>query len=159
MASRTVFNQIYNVDRFRLTGDVTYSEYVHAMGSERARAVRVLPPDYPDITVRFRYHICSHEAFQTYCAPSLPWHAFATRTFASPLEAIKELYTRRDLYWCAGCAKPLFLVIPAMFMKRTMVFNNSFFVFQISCLPLNSKLCPRSKFKILNYNPGLRHAE
>jgi hypothetical protein len=136
MASRTIFTQIYNVDRFRLRRDVTYSEYVHAIDSERARADRVLPPDYPDITVRFRYQLCSHEAFHPYCASSLPWHASATRTFDSPLEAISELYAQRNLYWCAGCAKPLFFGLPAIFMKRTMVFNHSFFSFSKSLASL-----------------------
>jgi hypothetical protein len=30
------------------------------------------------------------------------------RTFSSPEEAFSALYSRRDLYWCTWCEKPLF---------------------------------------------------
>jgi hypothetical protein len=103
LSSRTVFTLTYNADRFRLTRNVTHSEFVHAVNSERVRVDRGLPPDYPDTTVRFRYRLCSHEAFHPYCTPSLPCHASSTRTFDSPADAISELYSRRSLYWCAGC--------------------------------------------------------
>jgi hypothetical protein len=155
LASRTAFTLTVSADRFRLTRNVTHSEYVHAVDSGRPRGDCVLPPEYPDITVRFRYRLSSIEAFHPYCAPSLPWHASATRTFDSPVQAIRELYLLRSLFWCAGCR--CFFEIRARFTKRTMVCNHYFF----SQNPL-----PPSKFEIMSsfkiQNPklyqGLRQA-
>jgi hypothetical protein len=112
MASRTVFTMTRNVDRLTFTRDVTHSEFVHAVNSERASVDRGRPPDYPDITVRYTYHTGSGFPFHPYCNHSLPWHVSATRTFGSPEEAISELYLHKDLYWCAGCARPLFFRNP-----------------------------------------------
>jgi hypothetical protein len=108
MASRNFFTMTNNVDRFRLTRDVTHSEFVQAVNSRRARVDMDLPPDYPDITVRFRYRECSRFPFHYECDPSLPWHASATTTFTSPEEGISELFSHKDLYWCAGCERPMF---------------------------------------------------
>jgi hypothetical protein len=43
MASRTLFGLSLNPDRFEMTRDVTYSEFVHAVKSGWARASRCLP--------------------------------------------------------------------------------------------------------------------
>jgi hypothetical protein len=112
LASRTAFTVTNNADRFRLTRNVTHSEYVHAVSTGLVRSDRGLPPEFPEITVRFRYQLGTHEIFHPFCAPSLPWHATAIRTFSSREEAVGEIYSRRNLYWCAGCERPLFFRTP-----------------------------------------------
>jgi hypothetical protein len=112
LVSRAAHTLTYNVDRFRLTRTVTYSEYVHAVDSGRAIVDRVLPPDYPVIITRFRLHLGSLHAYHPYYDPSQPWHTSATTTYDSPVEAILDVYSRRCLFWCAGCEMPLFFRNP-----------------------------------------------
>jgi hypothetical protein len=108
MASRTVFSLSLNPDRFELTREATHREFGHAVNLGRARADRCLPPDFPNLTLRFRYSTGSNQLYHSHCSPSLPWLAVATRTFASSVEELRELYSHRDQYWCAWCEKPLF---------------------------------------------------
>jgi hypothetical protein len=137
MVSRTALTLTINVDRFRLRRNVTLSEYVYAVDSGRVRVDRVLPPEYPDITVRFRYRICSHEAFHPYCAPSLPWHASATRTYDSPRRQSRSSTRGETCIGVRGARGRCSFERLAMFtMKRTMVFNHSFFCFPKSVASL-----------------------
>jgi hypothetical protein len=108
MASRTLFSLCLRPERFELTREVIHSEFVHAIHSERAQVERCLPPGFPTLTLHFTYQYCSHLPFHPWCNPTLPWHATVRRTFDSPEEAFSELYSRRDLYWCTWCEKPLF---------------------------------------------------
>jgi hypothetical protein len=112
LASHTVFAITIIVDRFRLTRNVTHAEYVHAINTGRVRPSRGLPPEFPDITVRFRYAPGAGEIFHPFCAPSLPWHSTSITTFNSREEAVSGLYSHRNLYWCAGCERPLFFRTP-----------------------------------------------
>jgi hypothetical protein len=145
MASRTVFTVTRNVDRFRLTRNVTHSEFVHSVNSGWASVDRGLPPDYPDITVRYRYHTGSGFPFHPYCNPSLDWHVSATRTFGSPEEAISELAQRLILV-CGVCEAA---VLQKPLRNSSMCGRwrlAIFLVFPNQLPPLNSKLSPRSQF-------------
>jgi hypothetical protein len=110
MASRTLLSLSLQPERFELTREVTHSEFVHAVDSERARVERCLPPGFRTLTLRFTYQYCSHLPFHPWYNPTLPWQAIVRRTFGSPEEAFSELYSRQDLYWCTWCEKPLFFL-------------------------------------------------
>jgi hypothetical protein len=57
MTSNVVFTLTYNTDRFVVTRDVTFQHYVYPVYSERAMIAVVIPPDFPYITLTFRYNL------------------------------------------------------------------------------------------------------
>jgi hypothetical protein len=70
VTSRAVFNFVYNLERFALTVDTTYSEYKFAVTSKRVRLVPIptmnsLPPEYPFMEIIFHlrcpFYMLHHE--------------------------------------------------------------------------------------------------
>jgi hypothetical protein len=57
---------------FVLTRDVTYEQCVSALTSKRSTVTGLLPPDFPYISIRFRYRIYSGRSDHLYCSPALP---------------------------------------------------------------------------------------
>jgi hypothetical protein len=53
---------MYNVERFQLTANTTYEEYVFAVMSDNARVANLLPIEYPMIRIWFR---CGPVRFET----------------------------------------------------------------------------------------------
>jgi hypothetical protein len=95
---------------FEVTRDVTYGQYVSALSSGLARAVGLLPPDFPNVSVRFQYANHHTRPYHPHYRPELPWQAAAYRSFGSAADAISDLYVHRDQYWCAWCDRTLFFI-------------------------------------------------
>jgi hypothetical protein len=103
---------MYNLERFELTADTTYSEYKFAVTSKRVRLVPVpsmnlLPPEYPfmEITFCFRYPLYKlhHE-----CPGRGLWHGQFSNMFSTTSDAINTLVNDKDRFWCRFCGRPLF---------------------------------------------------
>jgi hypothetical protein len=52
-ASNTLFRLVLELDRFALTNETTYGQYVIAVRSRRVPTRRLLPPDIPFVRLRF----------------------------------------------------------------------------------------------------------
>ena len=108
-ATHVVFNHTFNLEKFELTVDTTYEQYVYAFLSNRVNSQKLLPPLFPKIEVSFR---CDKHNFETklhiHCPVPGSCHMKSSTIFESPDQAINELMKEENFYWCAFCQKPLF---------------------------------------------------
>ena len=65
MVSNVVFSLVYNIDRFAVTRDVTFDHYVYSVDSKRVDVWRLLPPDFPSITLEFQFECCTLHKIHT----------------------------------------------------------------------------------------------
>jgi hypothetical protein len=109
MAARVAVNHVLAIDQlFELTLDTTYEEYSYAVRSNRViDRWRLLPPEFPAIEVAFRFQQLPRRLHQHCPGRGTRAGAYAY-AFASVDEAIEELLTLKDVFWCAFCEKPLF---------------------------------------------------
>jgi hypothetical protein len=60
LAQHVYSKMVYNLDRFMLTPDTTYGQYVYAALSILVRYTQLLPPTYPNITLHCRLETLTH---------------------------------------------------------------------------------------------------
>jgi len=103
-AAHMVFNYIFNLQQFELTSNTTYAQYVYAVSLYCMSRRKLLPPDYPNIHVLFRFHdpYCK---LHYHCSYRQSWHGTFDYKFSHPLEAISTLIVHRDRLWCIHCNK------------------------------------------------------
>ena len=111
LATQAVLSLRINIERFELMRYVTYSQYRHAVDTNRVDIERLLPPTFPKAILQFRYRCCSGHPSHTLCSPNHPQLAAAARSFNSAEEAVAALYTLKNQFWCTVCNKPLFFPI------------------------------------------------
>jgi len=109
MASRAVFNFVYNLERFESTADTTYSEYKFAFTSKRVRLVPVptmnlLPPEYPFTEIIFCFRCPLYKLHHGRGS----WHGQFNNVFSTTSDAINALVNDKDRFWCRFCKRPLF---------------------------------------------------
>ena len=102
---------VQNIERFELTRQVTASQFRAAYDSGPVDIERLLPPEFPSITVLSTSSDYPCRRSHATCSPDNPWVSAATRTFASEEEAVMALYVHKSLYWCSVCDKALLFKI------------------------------------------------
>lgn len=108
-ATRVVYTLTFNLERFVLSVDTTYNEYVYAANSGQVNAMSLLPPTYPDVVVCFYYHRTTPLLWMhRRCPGAGPWNCAHRRTYTDMAQALEELISDRDRFWCGFCHKPLF---------------------------------------------------
>jgi len=109
-ASNTLFQLVLELDRFALTNETTYGQYVIAVRSRRVPTRRLLPPEVPFIRLRFRCDAISRKLHH-HCQVNGTWEVEMKRIFGSEIEAIRSLAVLENLFWCKHCRKGLFFSI------------------------------------------------
>jgi hypothetical protein len=86
-SSHVLFNVICNIGRFEITAGTTYDEYIYEVRTGRVDITRLLPPQYPLITVLLcfdRLDRCVH----AHCPGGGPWYSAHERAFDTEPQAI-----------------------------------------------------------------------
>jgi len=109
-ASNTLFQLVLELDRFALTNETTYGQYVIAVRSRKVPPRRLLPPDFPLVRLRFRADAFSHKLHH-HCPGKGTWEVEMKRTFETEIEAIISLTFLEKLFWCRHCRKGLFSTV------------------------------------------------
>ena len=105
--SNMLFNVILDLENFTLTSETTYQQYAVATKSNKVPHQQLLPPDYPDVLVRFRCDVFARKLHH-HCPGNGTWEVEMKRTFHSHADAIGSLSTLQTLFWCTHCNKGLF---------------------------------------------------
>ena len=115
LAFHTYFTLVRNIEQFKLTRHVTYSQYRAACVSGRVDIERLLPPEFPNVTLIHTFMSCRCRPSHTTSSPRQAWICAATRRFESREEAVAALCTDRNLYWRGVCDKLLFFRVACQF--------------------------------------------
>ena len=107
-ANYVLFNYTLHLERFKLTDEKTYSQYVYAVRSNLVPQDNLLPPETPTIRIWFRRDINSSFKYHRDCPGVGPWDSQSQRTYVSINEMIKDLIAHREHFWCHHCEKSLF---------------------------------------------------
>ena len=99
MASDVVFSLVYNINRFGLTCDVTFDQYVYVVDSKRVEVWRLLPPDFPSITLEFQFEGCPLHKFHSHCPVDTSLHSSAFYEFEWEVDAVAALSTLWNRFW------------------------------------------------------------
>ena len=106
-ASHTLFHMVLELHRFAFAKETTYGQNM-ALRSQRVPLQQLLPPDFPNIRLRFRCAAFSKKLHSHCPGPDIWWDVKMKRTFRSQSEAIRSLVLLKDLFWCRHCTKGLF---------------------------------------------------
>ena len=98
-----LFNLVHNIERFKLTRHVTYSQYRAACGSGRIDIAQLIPPEFPVVTLLHTFTKCPNRPSHTSCSHGQAWIWAATRSFESREEAFAALCSDRNIYLCSVC--------------------------------------------------------
>jgi len=110
-ASHILFRCVLDLERFELTCYTTYSQYKFAVTSGRVDELHLLPPRFPRIEIRFRYHWDTYEErFHHRCQGELEWYAHLQNNFPDMKTAIDTLASKEWEYWCKRCERGLFFL-------------------------------------------------
>ena len=105
-----------NIEQFRLTRHVTYSQYRAACGPGRVDIEQLLPPEFPNPPSYL--HVLPEPSFPRHLFPRSSMDLRRDASFESREEAVAALCTDRILYWCDVCDKPLFFEVDCPFHEQ-----------------------------------------
>ena len=108
-ASHVLFRHVYNIKyMFRFTFHITFNEYVYAVRSGRVDIERLLPPEFPAITLWCASNTAHTVSHHLTCNGHGVWRNVMTTQFRSREAAIKVLSERSVVFWCMHCSRGLF---------------------------------------------------
>ena len=90
-ASHILFKCVLDLERFELTCYTTYSQYKFAVASGLVDDLRLLPPRFPQVEIRFRFHTFENK-FHHHCQGEGEWHKKMEVSFLDMKSAIIVLY-------------------------------------------------------------------
>jgi len=79
-ATHALFNLVFNLDRFQMTKDVTYQQYLYVVNSNRFSNWKLIPPEYSSLHVQFRY-CCPRHTLHHNCSGSGSWNGSTTNVY------------------------------------------------------------------------------
>ena len=98
-----------NLTHFQLTSNTTYEQYVYAIESIEADIHTLLPPEFPELRIWFRYnHPDFEQKFHRDCPCAGDWHTETFHTFSNVFAAIDSLANEEETFWCHYCHRGLF---------------------------------------------------
>jgi len=98
---------VHNLTHFQLTSDTTYEQYVYAIESIEADMHNLLPPEFPEVWIWFRYnHPDFEQKFHRDCPGAGDWkRVIIFRMFSQLLTASPM---KRELsFFPNSCPDPL----------------------------------------------------
>ena len=99
---------VQNLHHFELTPDTTYQQFVYASKSNRVNFYKLLPPEYPDVRIWFRFRNNIEHKLHHDCPSVGSWEGELSHLFSYVDDAVHELAKEKDKYWCHHCNKGLF---------------------------------------------------
>jgi hypothetical protein len=112
LASRSVFYDLYHLDKFVLSATITYEQYRFAANSKKVTYGRLLPDTFPVITFEYFYRATfENERMHRKCCPDLQDEGtcFGSfyENFVSAQETVKSIVDYKEFWWCCRCDRPL----------------------------------------------------
>jgi len=82
-----------------LTSDTTYEQYVYANESKEVDLDNLLPPEFPEARIWFRYdHPDFDQKSHRDCAGAGSWHVEMCHYFSNVAAAIRSLASEEETY-------------------------------------------------------------
>ena len=108
-ASHVLFKQVYNIEHmFRFSSHTTFNEYVYAVRSGRVPVTKLLPPQFPSITIWCASNTSHTISHHVTCPGKGVWRSVMTTNLRSREAAVKILSSRSEPFWCMHCSRGLF---------------------------------------------------
>ena len=96
---RYTYTQKWSTIPFELTPDTTYEQYVYTNESLEVEVYNLLPPEFPDVRIWFRYHHPVFEQkFHRDCPGAGAWHVEIYHSFSNVFAAIDSLASEEETY-------------------------------------------------------------
>ena len=103
------FRHVFNIEHlFHLTSHTTFNEYAYAVRLGRVNGERLLPPEFPYITLRFASNTAQTKSHHLPCPGHGVWNTKMTSKFRSHEAAIRTLSVWTERFWCSHCSRGLF---------------------------------------------------
>ena len=83
------FKYPLHVERFELTADITYQQYVYAVRSDGVLIQNLLPPEYPSIRLWFRYQRNFEHKLHRDCPGLGSWHGELECDYELPMKGFQ----------------------------------------------------------------------
>ena len=100
---------VRNLPGFELMSNTTYEQFVYAVESEETDIRNMLPPEFPEMRLWFRFsHPTFDRRFHRDCPGVGEWDSETCRSFPDFYEAIDSLVNEEETYWCHFCHRGLF---------------------------------------------------
>ena len=106
-ASHILFRCVLDIRCFELTCYTTYSQYKFAVESGHVDDLRLLPPRFSSVEIRFRFRILK-EKFHLHCPGRGEWNTRMEGVFGDMKSAVSLLVSKERLFWCKHCDRGLF---------------------------------------------------
>jgi len=82
---------LHNLSGYELTSNTTYEQFVHDVESEETDIGNLLPPEFPEMRIWFRFsHPTFDRRFHRDCPGAGGWDSETCRTFSDVYEAIES---------------------------------------------------------------------
>ena len=90
---------VHNLTHFQLTSDTTYEQYVYAIESIEADMHILLPPEFPELQIWFRYnHPDFEQKFHRDCPGAGDWHMETCHNFSNVFSATDSLGNEEETF-------------------------------------------------------------
>jgi hypothetical protein len=100
---------VHHLPDYELTSNTTYEQYIHAVESEQTSIDLLLPPEFPEVRIWFRFATPDFDIrFHRDCPGDGEWNSETCRTFTDVFDAVDDLVNEESTYWCHFCHRGLF---------------------------------------------------
>ena len=100
---------VHNLTDFELNCDTTYEQYTYAVDSIEVDMKNLLPPEFPEVRIWFRYNTPHYERkYHRDCLGTGVWHSETCHTFSNVFAAIDNLANEEETFWSHFCHRGLF---------------------------------------------------
>jgi hypothetical protein len=108
-ARHVLFNFTLHVEKFELTPETTYEQYVYAARCLKLEPMtKFLPPEAPVVRIWYLHNVNSPLRFHRDCPGDGLWGTQTERVYAYDEELIEDLLTHKQHFWCHHCSRGLF---------------------------------------------------
>jgi hypothetical protein len=109
-ASHILFRCVLDLERFELNCFTTNTQYRYAVQSGRVDDLRLLPPEFPLIRIKCRFHTFENKFHE--CCPGIgEWNTEMAASFVNVEAAVQSLVNDERQYWCNHGDRGLFFPI------------------------------------------------
>ena len=107
--SHVLLKHVYNIQHmFRFSSHTTFNEYVYAVRTGRVDIERLLPPQFPTITLWCATNTSHTISHHVTCPGKGVWRNKMTTMFKSRAAAVRILSERSEPFQCMHCSRGLF---------------------------------------------------
>jgi len=118
-ARHVLFNYTLYIDRFELTVEKTYSQYVYAVRSNQVPLDNLLPPETPTIHLWYLHDINSPYKHHQDCPGAGSWDSNTVKTYTSDAAMIEDLILTKNILGAVIVKGGSSFQILVMYMGKT----------------------------------------